>query len=356
MWGLNLGTGRPEQAAREAAAVATHLGPALLAFQIGNEADLFNRYGHAMRGPAWSFTQFLHDWTRTATAVVAACPNARFWGPDVAVRDDWIVRFAQAIPASLRPHVTRLSAHYYAEGPPDAPDSTIAHLLADDPRVGELLDTLRPVLHRTGLPFAITEAGSCFLGGKPGVSDTFASALWATDYVLRMAQGGCDNVCFHGGAAEVEHANNGRSIGAHTDADRARARRGAFYSPIAGTPETGYITRPLYRGLQAAQSLSRTELLPTEMEAKGINLSAYAGRRGKVITLVMVNRDLTHDADVTIESPAERLIVRSARLLSAPTVDADTAVTLKEAPDRVGAGGTRTLAVPHASALVVTMG
>jgi hypothetical protein len=45
LW-IELGTGTPEYAAEEAELVAHHLGDRLLAFQVGNEADL---YGSAFR-------------------------------------------------------------------------------------------------------------------------------------------------------------------------------------------------------------------------------------------------------------------------------------------------------------------
>lgn len=46
LYGLNLGTGTPERAAEEAALVTKYAGNHLLAFQVGNEADL---YGPAFR-------------------------------------------------------------------------------------------------------------------------------------------------------------------------------------------------------------------------------------------------------------------------------------------------------------------
>ena len=42
-----------------------------------------------------------------------------------------------------------------------------------------------------GLPFRMTEGNSCYNAGKPGVSDTFASALWAGDFCMQMATLGC---------------------------------------------------------------------------------------------------------------------------------------------------------------------
>lgn len=290
VWGLNLGTGTPEMAAIEAAAVTAILGPRLRAFQIGNEPDLFNFYGHTMRGGAWSFSQYMADWTRYARAILARSPQARFWGPDVALDDDWITRFAVEAPARFGGRITGLSGHYYAEGPPASPLSTIGHLLSDDPHVTERLVTLKAVTASSHLPFTMTEGGSCYLGGKAGVSDAFASALWGADYLLRMGAGGCAGVCFHGGAAEVEHANGEASQGARTAAEHKRARNGALYSPIAGTPASGYTPRPLYFGMQAASVFAGARMIGCQIVSDSPALTAYAARLGGRIGVMLINR------------------------------------------------------------------
>ncbi len=53
------------------------------------------------------------------------------------------------------------------------------------------------VAHRYGLPFRVDELNSVACGGKRGVSDTFASALWAVDSLFEMARVGVSGVNFH---------------------------------------------------------------------------------------------------------------------------------------------------------------
>jgi hypothetical protein len=67
--GLNLATGTPEEAAAEAAYVAHAVGPQLLAFQIGNEANGFGRWSD-VRSKSYSIAAFLDEWRRFAAAVV----------------------------------------------------------------------------------------------------------------------------------------------------------------------------------------------------------------------------------------------------------------------------------------------
>ena len=57
----------------------------------------------------------------------------------------------------------------------------------------------------------MTEGNSCYRGGKPGVSNAFCSALWAADYLLRLASFGCAGVNLHGGSANAIRT----SLGGH---------------------------------------------------------------------------------------------------------------------------------------------
>lgn len=51
--------------------------------------------------------------------------------------------------------------------------------------------------HRAGLPFRLTELNSVTCGGVEGVSDTFATALWAPDTLFELLRAGVDGVNVH---------------------------------------------------------------------------------------------------------------------------------------------------------------
>ena len=53
------------------------------------------------------------------------------------------------------------------------------------------------VAHAHQLPFRVAEMNSASCQGAGGVSDTFASALWALDTMFNMAAVGVDGVNFH---------------------------------------------------------------------------------------------------------------------------------------------------------------
>ena len=142
IWGLNLGTGSPERDAQEAAYVAHALGGKLLFFQIGNEPDLYTTSNNLLRPAGWGFADYLNEWTAIAEAVRSRVPDARFGGPDGT--PDWVVRFAEEAPKRLGAPLASLSAHYYAEGPPNSPNATIANLLKPDPRIAAAMNAIEP--------------------------------------------------------------------------------------------------------------------------------------------------------------------------------------------------------------------
>jgi hypothetical protein len=77
--------------------------------------------------------------------------------------------------------------------------ATIANLLSDRSSHGLAQDlaSLVAKAHAQGLPFRVDELNSVACAGKRGVSDTFASALWALDSLFELARAGVDGVNIH---------------------------------------------------------------------------------------------------------------------------------------------------------------
>jgi hypothetical protein len=68
---------------------------------------------------------------------------------------------------------------------------------------------LRPAIelaHGAGLPFRLTEINSVTCGGLAGVSDTFATALWAPDAFFELLRAGVDGVNVHVRARAINAA------------------------------------------------------------------------------------------------------------------------------------------------------
>jgi hypothetical protein len=72
IWALNLGRGSNADAVAEARAVHSIARERLLAFEIGNEPDLFSHAKH--RPPGYSYEQWLADYRRYKTALRAQLP------------------------------------------------------------------------------------------------------------------------------------------------------------------------------------------------------------------------------------------------------------------------------------------
>jgi hypothetical protein len=304
IYGLNLGLGTPEMAAQEAAFVSRVVGSKLLAFQMANEPDLF--YKNGLRPASYNADQFITEWRRFFEAVRKRLPDAPFAGPDTAFNNDWLVPFAKA----FRNDVKFVSSHYYAEGPPNDPTMDIPRLLRPDPKLEREFAGLQQVTRETGLPFRLAETNSCYGGGKEGVSDTFASALWGADYMFRIAQAGGIGVNFHGGGY-------------------------GWYTPIAGTRAKGFEVRPLYYGMRLFRETSTGELLETNLSTAPDGLRVYAVQRadGHVVTTAL-NLSLEHPIDLTLDHKLSGMrLIR----LQAPNAAAKTGETLGDA--RIEANG-----------------
>jgi hypothetical protein len=345
IWGFDLGgltSGRStvEQAVDEALAVAASAGDRLLAFEIGNEPDLFPR---VLRADNYSYADYYAEYRRFKKAIRDKLPNAPFAGPDVIVHPDWVEQFAATEASDLQ----LLTYHYYAEGPPENPTSTIENLLKANENLSGLLARLEAASRAARLPYRICETNSCFGGGKPGVSDTMAASLWGLDFLFTLAQ-------FNAAGVNIETGVNHLGFL-------------SWYTPIGVDSAQSYRAMPLYYGMLAFRLASQGERVKLTMDAAGLNVTAYAVRsdRGD-IWLTLVNKEAARGAQVRAVCPG---IARASALrLTAPSLTSKDGVLLGGSP--VGsdakwisrpsesvrvAGGELEIDVPAASAAIVQM-
>jgi hypothetical protein len=251
IYGLNLWHGTPENAAAEAAFVIETLGPRLICFQMGNEPDMDHAPGSKDR---WTFDHYWERWQICRDAVKKAVPGARFAGPDIAKELEWLAHMA-----AEQPEIDFLSGHNYAEGPPADPKMTLEFLLkrGKDPAAYGEFATVQAATKQLGRPFRMTEGNSCYHGGKPMVSNTFASALWSADYILQVAQAGYIGVNLHGGG-------NG------------------LYTPIAGDTPQGFTARPVFYGMIFAQRFAGSTFVEANLsgQSDAQNVTAFASKSG----------------------------------------------------------------------------
>jgi len=321
LYGLNLAHATPEQAAREAADVQRILGPRLLALQIGNEPDAFrNRFRPAEWGPR----DFLAEWDRFHTAIAAAAPGVKFAGPDISNKLDYLTAFAGVAPRY--PDLIMLTGHYYAMGPAGSPDATLDQLMEPEPRTTTLklagVETVQAAARTAGLPYRMAEGNSCWDGGKIGISDVHAAAIWGADTMLRFAQRGWIGVNWHGGG-------NGN------------------YSPIVGMPSKGFVRRPLYYGTQFAQLLDGATFLDTSATAAHPYLGYYSLRQAGRTRIAVINK---RDVPVTVQLPA--LPETRHTVLTGPSATAKDATTLTSRSHSPA----RKVTIPPLTAMLFTLG
>jgi hypothetical protein len=367
VYGIGMGTNTPARAAEEAAFVAETLGNRLQYFQIGNEADLFDRH---LRDPkTWSAKTYLEEWLTLARAIAARVSGAKFGMPDVAGKASWLTEIADQWPSiQSPPQVTTLSHHYYFGGPATNPDVNIPNLLkpATVQRVQNTANIATAAASKIGARVRMTEGNTCYRGGKPGVSDVFAAALWAADYSLLLASNDYSGVNLHGGTGK----SVANSVGGSLPGDELLQANGEtpeqiaahphpFYTPIA-TFGSEYILEPVAYGLKFAGSFSGGTLLKTgfstKLQAAGVNATAYGAKlSGGQTSVIILNKDASADVEVELDFGPDVGGAIETETLNAPALDSREAHITKSTKTGSLKQGKCSVIVAHGTGLRLTV-
>ena len=301
IWALDLGRGTEADAVAEARIISSIAGERLLAFEIGNEPDLFARAKH--RKPEFGYEDWLADYRRYKAALRKEFPSIPFAGPDAAVATDWVTRFA----ADEGKDSVLLTHHYYREG--QNPSSSIEKLLGVDPKLQPQLTALKAASQACGVPYRICEVNSFSGGGRPGVSDTLAGALWALDYMFTLAANSCAGVNMETGVNHLDFISS--------------------YSPIGDDEHGHYSAQPEYYGMLAFSLAGKGQVLTVESEANSPEIKTYATRTGHAsVALTLLNKGAA--TPVLTVNLGDHFNAREASVirLSGPAIDAKTGITL----------------------------
>lgn len=262
MYGLNFACGSAERAADEAAVVAEVMGNRLMAFVVGNEADGFGN-DPFFRAKGYDFNQYFAEYEEWVKAIRARVPHAPFAGPDTAGNvDTWVKEFARR----TRGDISLLTSHFYAMGPASDPQMNAERLLqkVNVPLEQQIVQSRAASVAGGEVPYRMDEGNSCFGGGKDGVSNTFASALWVADYMLYVACAGFVGVNMHGGGT-------------------------GFYAPIESSKTANVALRPMYYGMQFAQEFAGHHVASCVLNTDA-NVTAYIGQKSSRTKLGIVNK------------------------------------------------------------------
>jgi hypothetical protein len=279
LFGLNLGIYDTSRAVSEAICVSKSLGPLLAGLQNGNEVEDYVVTG--ARQLPWEPTNFHREWEQYFGAIRRALPASSFAGPDVSHRAAWISAFGTEEHANVQ----FLDGHYYRAGPARLPSITYDTLLRWDPGLTTYLNSFVNSGSPYNLPYRITECNSIWDYGKPGVSDVFASALWALDFMYIVLEFQGQGVNFHAGQG--------------------------YYSPIDKVGQT-FVAKPEYYGMLAFHAGAHGRLIPVDNKW-GLPVSrAYACLDGKVEYVTLINKEKKKDIAFAIRPG---MVATSARVL-----------------------------------------
>ena len=318
MLDLNLAVHAPALEADFAVAARRALPAGSLAgLEVGNEPDLYAGQSQLaqQRIPG---TDVAADWTRRysagdyrrdfrsyAHALVARVPGIALAGPETLFSPDpaWLAAVQDL--GRLTPRILTVHRYVSSDCAPAGSTShpTLATLLSPDAAAGLGASAAGPVAFARahGESLRVSEVNSISCGGTPGVSDSFASALWAPDLLFSFLRAGVSAVNWETRPGTV-------NTPFHADAHSISARP-SLYGLAAFAEMTG-----------PGSQLERSRLTA----AAGLHLTGWAVRVHGGVRVLLINKG-TRAATVTVDTGITgRAFVRR---LTAPGIGARTGVT-----------------------------
>ena len=298
---VNLMHPDPSRAADEAKHASQVLGSSLKAIAIGNEPD--NYYSDA--------SAYFADFESYVAAIKQAAPGVAIVGPDAGA-------YPRIVPALVddeagHPDIAELTDHHYGmlldscTNPSSLPTAADLLSTATEQTAADYANGTTTYAWQLGIRPAITEANSIDCGGVPGVSNTFASALWALDYSLVLAQNGIINVDFHGGFTDC-----------------------GWYGTICtgGGTGTTLAAHPVFYGMLAIGLLGTGNFLSLT-NPDSTDIRAYAMQNGSNrLTVALVDVASGGPTTVTLNLGASYARAQEAELASPGGLSATSGVTL----------------------------
>ncbi|KAI0772045.1 glycoside hydrolase family 79 protein [Trametes elegans] len=183
------------------------LGDDLDALLLGNEPDLYTAHGNRPNLKNYTTDNYIDDYATVfanlqntpdgdvlSSNIIAGPTICCFWNLDGVLNSGWLDRFAERLKYITLQHYPQNNCQ---NKPQYGLDYYTVHAnavaLAKWQQDG--LDIINTSKNRR--PVLMDEFSSASCGGVPGISDTFAAALWTTDYALQMAITGYSGAYLH---------------------------------------------------------------------------------------------------------------------------------------------------------------
>jgi hypothetical protein len=234
-------------------------------------------------------------------------------------------------------------------------------------KVQNTANVARAAASKMGARVRMTEGNTCFRGGKPGVSDVFAAALWSADYSLLLASNDYSGVNLHGGTGKSVANSVGGSLPGDAllqangeTPEQISAHPHPFYTPIA-TFGSDYLLEPVAYGLKFAGSFSGGTLLKaefsTQLQSAGVNATAYVAKLpGGAPSVIILNKDTTVDVELELNFAGGMSRAVETETLHAPSLDSREAhITTLSTKSALLKQGKYSVIVPHATGLRLTL-
>jgi hypothetical protein len=274
IYGINLLSNTPANAAAEATYAANALGTNLYGFEIGNEPE----FGFS------SYSVFLPRWRALAAAITNGVPGwavtngGNGWTFDDAdAGQGQLSAYTDPFASDESGVVSLLTQHYYhAAG--GLPSDSLPQLLQADPFLVQLTTNIVGAAKgHSPLGARITECGSYSSGGTLGASDVYGAALWSLDAMFTVALNGGQGINFHGG---------GRSP----------------YSPLNDLGTNVTQVGPEFYGLKMFSMIPHGNVIPATVTlGSAINFTAYGVRQASgAISALLNNKEVDDTVVVSI--------------------------------------------------------
>ena len=223
---------------------------------------------------------YVREANRFARALRRLSPRPLIAGPALGCRRDCAVELPPTL-ARGGPGFALATVHRYPlSACPDARSpATVASLLAQRSLRRTLLNMalLAKEARAARLPLRVSETNSVACGGRAGVSDVFASALWGADWLFGLRAAGVSGADVHAGSPLY-----------------APFRTRLFRGEYAG------VIKPLYYGMllfaEATAHRSRPVALRVALPSapRRVNLKTWAfyDAKDRVVRVAVINKDL----------------------------------------------------------------
>ncbi len=309
--GLNLSVNNPALAVQLVKAAEKYIGRRNIAdFEIGNEPNLLGGLGHRTWWAHNNYRMYMRRWTRYYRAIAPYLGKTiKIEGPAFS-GEGWFNHLASYLQTE-HSRLGILSLHQYPMGswvknPRSLKFASIAHLLGPRASCNLFSDEMRRIARLAApyhLPVRFGEMNSVSGGGTQGVSNTFASTLWAANTLLGIAGAG--------GAGVNLHMSQG--------VDRSPG----WYGPLRIGPGGRLHIMPVYVGMLAAADVVQRGGRPVAVHLDTrLNVSAFAFvRPDHTLRVAVINRTPSTDLLVRFHFPSKMKLVRR-YYISAPSLQA----------------------------------